>query len=43
MPPGRFWFLVCAMLDVINPDMTDPIEVVATRKVREKALARIGR
>jgi hypothetical protein len=39
MTTERFWFLLGAMLDVTSPDLTDPVEVVATRRMREKVLA----
>ena len=43
MPTERFWYLFGAMLDVTNPDLTDPIEVVATRRMRERVLATMKR
>ena len=39
MPTERFWYLFGAMLDVTNPDLTDPVEEVATRRMREKVIA----
>jgi hypothetical protein len=38
MPTERFWYLLGALLDVTNPDLTDPVEEVATRRMREKVL-----
>lgn len=39
MSTQRFWYLLGAMLDVTNPDLTDPVEQVATRKMRERVQA----
>ncbi len=39
MSTSRFWYLVGAMMDCLHPDATDPVEEVATRKMREKVLA----
>lgn len=36
MPSEKFLFLIGAMLDVTDPDLTDPVEEVATRMVRDK-------
>lgn len=43
MPMERFWYLFGAMLDVTDPDLTDPVEVVAARRMRQKVLAARGR
>jgi len=39
MPTHRFVYLMGAMLDNTDPDQTDPVSVVAARKMRAKVLA----
>lgn len=43
MSTERFLYLYGAMLDVTYPDLTDPIEEVINRKMREKMVATMKR
>lgn len=43
MPPGRFYYLLGAMLDVMAPEQTEPVEDRATRLAREKVMAAVQR
>jgi len=43
MTVNEFFYLVGAMLDVEDPDQTDPIEAVVSRRMRAKIESRLQR
>lgn len=43
MPIGQFYFLVAGMLDLIDPDRTDPIDELVQKRVKALMAAKAAK